>query len=229
GKIKSATVGNVLERSEGSEILFGVAPCHLALAHSRRSILQLFLKSSRNNERGEIQDVCQKAEAAGIPVHLVSRHILDTLCEGRVHQGVCLEVTPLRYSQCLENEVMDEKKPVLYLALHGIHDPMNLGAVLRSAYFLGVDKVVISKKNSCPLTPVVSKASAGVMEVSEVYGTDDLQAFLQTKREDGWQVLGTVKPSGDDCVTPVFHISEYEMKEPSVLVLGMSTESPKSH
>ncbi|KAM4702230.1 LOW QUALITY PROTEIN: rRNA methyltransferase 1, mitochondrial [Discoglossus pictus] len=217
---KSTKDRSLIKRSNGSEILFGVAPCHLALKQSRRNILQLFLKSTRSHQRPEIQGIWQKAEAVGLPVQFVSRRLLDNICEGRVHQGVCLETTPLRYSDYLENKDIDENKHVLYLALDGIHDPMNLGAVLRSAYYLGVDKVIISKKNSCPLTPVVSKASAGVMEVFEVFGTDDLQSFLQAKKDKGWKIIGTVKPSEDVCEIPICSVFSYQMAAPSVLLLG---------
>ncbi|XP_053562790.1 rRNA methyltransferase 1, mitochondrial [Bombina bombina] len=216
---KSVSGRKVFERSKGSEILFGVAPCYLALTKCRRNILQLFLKSTRSQQRSEIQEICQKAEAAGLHVNFVSRKSLDGLCEGRVHQGVCLEVTPLKYSDYIENECISQDKHVLYLALHGVYDPMNLGAVLRSAYFLGVNKVVVSKKNSCSLTPVVSKASAGVMEVFEVFGIEDLAAFLQEKLEKGWKVLGTVKPS-EDCEVPVYSVSQYQINSSSVLLLG---------
>ena len=48
------------------------------------------------------------------------------------------------------------------LALDEITDPQNLGAILRTAYFLGVSSVVVCEKNSAPLTATVSKASAGI-------------------------------------------------------------------
>lgn len=53
----------------------------------------------------------------------------------------------------------------LWLALDQVSDPQNLGAVIRSAHFLGVTGVVLCAKNSAPLSPVVSKASAGALEV----------------------------------------------------------------
>ncbi|KAL4687523.1 hypothetical protein H8959_019651 [Pygathrix nigripes] len=104
----------------------------------------------------------------------------------QVHQGVCMEVSPLRprpWSAAGEASPGDDPQQ-LWLVLEGIQDPRNFGAVLRSAHFLGVDKIITSRRNSCPLTPVVSKASAGAMEVMDVFSTDDLTGFLQVASEN---------------------------------------------
>lgn len=215
------------ELSEGSEILFGVAPCHLALSQSRRNFLNLFLKSTLKPERPEIQEIFKQAEARGVPVHHVKRHILDSLCKDRVHQGVCMEVTPLRYEQLdgeqqgvAESELVGPEKRVLWLVLEGMQDPMNVGAILRTAYFLGVTRVLSSQTNSCSLTPTVSKASAGTMELLEVFGVDDLPEVLQEKIEQGWQVLGTVGKTEALEGVPIITTSEFQWNRPTILVLG---------
>ncbi|KAF7244345.1 rRNA methyltransferase 1, mitochondrial, partial [Varanus komodoensis] len=171
-----------LERTEGSEILFGISPCFLALERSRRSFFQMFLKAKRGSTSPAVEKFSQYAEERGIPVKMVRRTVLDLLCKHGVHQGVCLEVTPLRpidWKDGLSDEVPCTESQSLWLALEGIKDPMNLGAVLRSAHFLGVDGIVMTRRNSCPLTPVVSKASSGAMEVLDVFHTADLQSFLK--------------------------------------------------
>ncbi|XP_078535908.1 rRNA methyltransferase 1, mitochondrial [Lissotriton helveticus] len=215
------------ELSEGSEILFGVAPCHLALSQSRRNFLNLFLKSTLKPQRPEIQEMFEQAEARGVPVHHVKRHILDSLCKDRVHQGVCMEVTPLRYERLdgeqqgvAESELVGPEKQVLWLVLEGMQDPMNVGAILRTAYFLGVTRVLSSLTNSCALTPTVSKASAGTMELLEVFGVDNLPEVLQEKIEQGWQVLGTVGKTEALEGVPVITTSEFQWSRPTILVLG---------
>ncbi len=74
------------------------------------------------------------------------------------------------------------------LALDEVWDPQNFGALLRTAFFLKCDKVVVCSKNSAPLSPAVSRASAGAMEVMPVYSTDNMMKFLDKSRENGWQV-----------------------------------------
>lgn len=75
------------------------------------------------------------------------------------------------------------------LALDEVWDPQNFGALLRTAYFLKCDKVVVCSKNSAPLSPAVSRASAGAMEVMKVYSTDNMMKFLDKSKDNGWQVI----------------------------------------
>ncbi|XP_075760877.1 rRNA methyltransferase 1, mitochondrial isoform X3 [Pelodiscus sinensis] len=187
------------ERTKGSEILFGIAPCSLAFSQSKRNFFRLFLKSGSSSARPVMEEFAQRAKARGVPVHRVRRQVLDTLCKGQVHQGVCLEATPLHPRSLEEAEVSQVGvatvlgTQLIWLVLEKIQDPMNLGAVVRSAHYLGVDRVVTSLKDSCPLTPMVSKASAGAMEVLEIYGTDDLQRFLKGATEMSSPFLSSAK------------------------------------
>uniref|UniRef100_H9G6C9 rRNA methyltransferase 1, mitochondrial n=1 Tax=Anolis carolinensis TaxID=28377 RepID=H9G6C9_ANOCA len=213
-----------VERSDGSEMLFGIAPCSLALATSKRSFSRLFLKAGVTPTT---EAFSRQAEDRKIPVQTVPRKVLDRLSHGGVHQGVCLEATPLHptgWTQApahrLEGATTEEAPQLLWLALEGIQDPMNLGAVLRSAHFLGVDGIVMSRKNSCPLTPVVSKASSGAMEVLDVFSADDLPGFLKVKSKEGWEVLGTVAHAKAQDGIPVVSCLDFRWMKPTILVLG---------
>uniref|UniRef100_A0A8D0FN45 rRNA methyltransferase 1, mitochondrial n=1 Tax=Strix occidentalis caurina TaxID=311401 RepID=A0A8D0FN45_STROC len=212
--------------TKGSEILFGIAPCSLALSESRRDLFRLFLKQSSGSQRLVMSEFVLQATARGVPVHHVKRRELDALCRGQVHQGVCLEATPLRFKSLEEAEKPDvghEESPnrqLVWLALEQIQDPMNLGALLRSAYFLGVDRVVTSQRSSCPLTPTVSKASSGAMEVFDVYSTDDLRSFLKAKTAEGWEVVGTVSNPEDAENIPVISCLEFRWNKPIIIVIG---------
>ncbi|KAG8122663.1 hypothetical protein E2320_018132, partial [Naja naja] len=129
------------ERNQGSEILFGTAPCSLALGRSKRRFFQLFLKASQDGISPGAEKFSQYAEERSIPVKRVQKKVLDALCKGGVHQGVCLEASPLR--------------PLAWQ-----EEPSTSGG------------------KGCSLTPVVSKASSGVMEVFDVFSTDDVQELL---------------------------------------------------
>ena len=99
-----------------------------------------------------------------------------------------------------------------------VTDPQNLGALLRSSLFLGVDGVLVSAKNSCPLTPVVSKASAGAAELLTVHAARNLPRTLEAAVAAGWAVAGA---SLERSVPP----EALEPSAPTVLVLGRSTHS----
>ncbi|KAM9176815.1 rRNA methyltransferase 1, mitochondrial [Mergus octosetaceus] len=236
-----------VERTRGSEILFGIAPCAMALSQSRRDVFRLFLKEGAGARRLVTSEFVLQAMARGVPVHHVRRRELDALCRGRVHQGVCLEASPLRFKSLEEAEEPDlggEEGPnrqLVWLVLEQIQDPMNLGALLRSAYFLGVDRVVTSQRDrkihpyserdllqtrwncllhSCPLTPTVSKASSGAMEVFDVYSTDDLRSFLKAKAAEGWEVVGTVSKPEEVENVPVISCLEFRWNKPIIIVIG---------
>uniref|UniRef100_A0A8C5UCJ7 Mitochondrial rRNA methyltransferase 1 n=1 Tax=Malurus cyaneus samueli TaxID=2593467 RepID=A0A8C5UCJ7_9PASS len=112
-------------------------------------------------------------------------------------------------------------RQLLWLALEHIQDPMNLGPCCAPP-ISGVDRVVASRSNSCPLTPTVSKASAGAMEVFDVYGTDDLQGFLKAKSAEGWEVVGTVSRPEDVEDVPVISCSEFQWDKPIIVVIGIA-------
>lgn len=92
---------------------------------------------------------------------------------------------------------------------------MNFGALVRTSYFLGVDKIVICAKNSAPLSPTVSKASAGAVELTAIYSTKNLMNFLDKSVANGWQVVGT------DLGPKATPLSEFSVgNKPTILVLG---------
>ncbi|XP_034797938.1 rRNA methyltransferase 1, mitochondrial isoform X2 [Pan paniscus] len=178
------------------ELLFGMSPCLLALQAARRSVARLLLQAGKAGLQGKRAELLRMAEARDIPVLRPRRQKLDTMCRYQVHQGVCMEVSPLRprpWREAGEASPGDDPQQ-LWLVLDGIQDPRNFGAVLRSAHFLGVDKVITSRRNSCPLTPVVSKSSAGAMEVMDVFSTDDLTGFLQEFFFTPFAARGRVSP-----------------------------------
>ncbi|KAM9208752.1 rRNA methyltransferase 1, mitochondrial isoform 1-T1 [Dugong dugon] len=210
----------------GLELLFGLSPCLLALRAARRRVARLLLQAGRAGLQGERAELLRAAEERGIPILRPRRRKLDALSRYQVHQGVCLEVSPLRprpWTEAGEARPGDDPQQ-LWLVLEGLQDPRNLGAVLRSAHFLGVDKVITSRRNSCPLTPVVSKASAGALEVMDVFSTDDLTGFMQAKALQGWLVAGTVGCPGPEIPhsseIPVISCLEFLWDRPTLLVLG---------
>uniref|UniRef100_A0A3Q3EYC7 rRNA methyltransferase 1, mitochondrial n=1 Tax=Labrus bergylta TaxID=56723 RepID=A0A3Q3EYC7_9LABR len=210
-------------KSEDFEVVFGISPCLLALTQGRRKARKLFVKDGEASHRASVLKVCEEAHKSGVQVHRVSKRDLDKMCEGRVHQGVCLQASPLRFLTEKKTDSAANIKhntPPLWLILEGIQDPMNLGAILRSSYFLGVDRVASSLHNSCPLSPVVSKASSGVMEAMGVYGYKNLEEMLKSKATQGWEVVGTVGADAGESEVPVTKCSDFKMTKPTLLLMG---------
>lgn len=220
------------------ECLFGVAPCLAALQSNRRRIHSIFMKAGLSEKKRELRKMVQAearrvAEERKIDLHVVDGNALDRLSSNRPHQGIVLDADPLRYKLLqpdnyrLElNPAMRENIP-LWLVLDEIQDPMNLGAVLRCAYFLGVERVVTTAKKCCPLSPVVSKASSGAMELMPVYSVSHLADYLERASQVGWTVMGTdssQQPSSSSSQTTsgvtLMDCREFTLESPTILVLG---------
>lgn len=216
--------------AEEDQLLYGINPVYLALLSEKRTRFEMLFVQDRREEHGEstrknkneiawkkIMDLAREKE---IPIEKLSKGDLNSLCKNRPHQGVVLQASPLEFMEMTylppvtTESVNESGRPFCYLVLDQVYDPQNAGALLRSAHFLGADGVIVCQKNSCPLSEVVSKASAGAVELTDVWGVKSMPRFLKKAREDGWRVIGT--DLGEDSVG----LREVNLDSPTLLVLG---------
>ncbi|KAK8069567.1 hypothetical protein PG994_006183 [Apiospora phragmitis] len=121
-----------------------------------------------------------------------------------------------------------DRKPFILL-LDGILDPGNLGAILRTAGFLGVTGVAITKHSSASLTPVALKASAGASEVIPLYSVDSTLGFIELSKEAGWMIYAAVaagpRSRGNSHLT-LERLESYDplSSQPAILMVGSEGE-----
>lgn len=114
------------------------------------------------------------------------------------------------------------------LLLDGILDPGNLGAIMRTAYFLGIDAVAISNRNSAPLTPITLKASAGASESLPLMSISQPGSFIDECQKNGWKFYAAVAPGNTPSAStgsqkPYYSTSTLgcpARDHPCVLILG---------
>ncbi|KAG6216876.1 hypothetical protein E4U50_004947 [Claviceps purpurea] len=82
----------------------------------------------------------------------------------------------------------------LVLLLHEIVDPGNLGAVLRTASYMGIDAVGITNRGSAPITPVVLKSASGSAEEVSIFTVESPAEFLKASRAMGWKTYSAIAP-----------------------------------
>lgn len=179
-----------------------LAPCLFIQEGKMDDSKRNFRSTSKNEASSEIISLAQKID---LNVVEVDKGVLNTLCGNRPHQGFVLRAGGLDFTPLKSRSLPlpNEKGPSLWLALDEVVDPQNLGALLRSAYFLGggagvIDDsissggvgILVCSKNSSPLSPAASAASAGALEFMTVYSTNNLPKLLNQAKEDGWRVLG---------------------------------------
>lgn len=121
------------------------------------------------------------------------------------------------------------------LLLDGIVDPGNLGAIIRSAYFLGIDAIIFAGRNSAPLSPVTIKASAGAAENMSLLHVKNEVDFIQRSRNNGWRFYAADAPGPG--ATYIDRLSDQDetgsgyaiTQSPSVLMMGSEGSGLSSH
>lgn len=152
----------------------------------------------------------KRARSLGKPIQFVNRQELDKITDKGRHNGIAMEVKDVpTYS--LE-EILD-KNPNLLVALDGIQDPHNLGAILRTCDCVGVQGVLITKHNSAGLTPSAIKASTGAAYTIPVAVVTNLKNALVQCKENGFWVVGSDMSNARDYREGIYDV-------PLVLVIG---------
>src|SRR6202165_2483291 len=137
-------------------------------------------------------------------IEVVPPDRLDVLAPG-VHQGVAAELQPRREWPLKE---LLATNPSLLVALDSIMDPMNLGAILRSAEVAGAEGAIIPEHRSAPLSPAAVKASSGASELLRIAQVSGIpSAIAEVKRAGIWcaalDVRGEMAPWDFDLSQPV--------------------------
>ena len=116
---------------------------------------------------------------------------MDKIAGGGNHQGVIIEAEPPA-KLTLEDAIArhDGEKNVVWAALDGITDPMNLGAIIRSAACLGVSAVLLPDRRSAAITPAAQKAAAGAIERIDVVEIINLNAAIEKLKKNNFWIYG---------------------------------------
>jgi len=129
------------------------------------------------------ENIRQLAEQLSIPINYVNTNILDRLAFDRPHQGVCLDCSSLPIEDIEKIEIKTNLNKIsLDLCLVKIHDPMNFGAMIRTAHFFGIERIILTR-GTCQPSPVASKASSGALELMSIYTCNDFKMYLKNLHE----------------------------------------------
>ncbi len=139
-----------------------------------------------------VREVISLAARAGIPMIEAGRPELDRLTGGSVHQGLALRIAPYDYAHPadLTARAAAAGQAPLIVALDGVTDPRNLGAIVRSAAAFGAHGVLIPARRSARVTAGAWKASAGAMARVPVAQAPNLVRALTSYQEEGLFVVG---------------------------------------
>lgn len=164
-----------------------------------------------------VKEAIKLAASRGIPMNEVTRPEIDRMTGyDSVHQGIALQVPPYKYShplELLDMIVARGQKPLL-VALDGITDPRNLGAIIRSVAAFGGQGVIVPQRRSTGVTASAWKTSAGAAARIPVALAANLNATLKDLKKRGCFIVGL--DGGGDMDMHDFKLGS----EPIVLVVG---------
>jgi 23S rRNA (guanosine2251-2'-O)-methyltransferase len=188
-------------------VVFGIQPVREAVrAHGAR-VAEVAIEEG---DHPQLQALARFARDQGIEVKLVSRTDLDRRAKGTRHQGAMALAPALRI---LTLSQIVPSPDTLLVALDGIEDPQNFGAILRSAVALGASGVLFAEHASAPLTPATFRASAGAVEHVSLVRVSSLPNALQELAAQGISAIG-LEAHGD------VEMADVDLTGPVVLVIG---------
>jgi len=221
--------------------------------------LYVYESSTKQGVIDGVRALAEKRGIRVTVVPEANQKLLDSMSKGRPHNGLVLEASPLPQlpieslgpvdgsgytvdvaRQSKEDLEINGCEPFqrwntrsghkpLILLLHEIMDPGNLGAIMRTARFLGAAAVAITKGTSSPVTTTVVKAAAGAAEEMAIFSVADPVSFLENSRDAGWDSYVAVAPTSSRSSRTQSTLEDVVRddplrQKPCILVLGNEGE-----
>jgi 23S rRNA (guanosine2251-2'-O)-methyltransferase len=205
----------VAKAADASEMLSGRNSVLEAL-RSKVPATAMFI-ANRIEMDDRVKEAITLANARKIAINEVTRPEIDRMTGyDSVHQGIALAVPPYKYQHPMEmlDLIISRGQRPLLVALDGITDPRNLGAIIRSVAAFGGQGVIVPQRRSTGVTASAWKTSAGAAARIPVALAANLNSTLKELKKRGLFVVGL---DGDgDMSLPSFSLGS----EPIVLVVG---------
>ena len=158
------------------------------LRAARWPVLELHL-ADRLDEH-ELAEASQLARERAVTPHIAPDERLTQLCHSREHQGFLAKMSAFPYGR-VEDVLSSAKPQPLFGILDGLQDPHNFGAVIRSAYVLGVDALFVPSREQVEVTALVARSSAGAVNHLHIAQADDLLCLAEQLHSAGVRLIGT--------------------------------------
>lgn len=204
-------------QEEAPELLLGRNPVVEALrARIPATALYVVTGDTTRMTDERITEALALANDRGLPLLEVGKVEFDRMSQGALHQGIGLQVPPYEYAHPddLLDVARDSGRPPLIVALDGVTDPRNLGAVVRSAAAFDAHGVVVPQRRAVGMTASAWRTSAGAAARLQVARAVNLPRALGSYQDAGLQTVGL---AGDGDV----ELHEYDgFADPVALVVG---------
>ncbi len=196
-----------------AEVIEGKNPVLEALKVGRPISKILLAKNIKSDTA--IAEILGYARNRRIPVEYIGRRAIERQSLTGASQGVLAYAAAKEYATLDELMAIPEEKgePALYCVLDGIEDPMNLGAILRTAEATGVHGVIVRSRRAVGLTSIVAKVSAGAIEHIPVARVANIAQAIEALKKNNIWVIG-IDMAGEMDYTKV------DFRLPVAIVIG---------
>jgi 23S rRNA (guanosine2251-2'-O)-methyltransferase len=198
------------------DVLYGLHPVEEAIRAGSRQLDHVSVGREREMRRdARLDAVIELCRVAGIRVTNESRDQLTKHCKTDAHQGIVAFLRERKFL-ALEDLLSWPVGPSghrFFLALDGVEDPHNYGALLRSADGAGVDGVIVPERRAAPLSAIAAKTSAGASEHVRIAQVVNVTRALETMKKRNVWIVGLDERGTPDYV-------DFDFRQDCCLVLG---------
>jgi len=198
------------------DVLYGLHPVEEAIRAGVRQLDHVSVAREREVRRdARMEAVLELCRVAGIRVTTESREQLTRHAKTDAHQGIVAFLRERKFLalEDLLNAPVGPSGYRFFLALDGVEDPHNYGALLRSADGAGVDGVIVPERRSAPLSAIAAKTSAGASEHVRLAQVVNITRALETMKKRNIWIVGL-----DERGTPDY--TDFDFRQDTCLVLG---------
>ena len=160
----------------------------------------------------KIERVKELCRSAGVVFQFVPASAIARKTGG-CHQGVWAEMAPVRFYELEDLLAPAAGKPGLLLALDGVEDAGNLGAIVRTAAAADVNGIVMAARRAAPVNETTLSASAGALTQVKIARIPNLAMGLDRIKEAGFWVVGADGRAGQ-------RYDEYDFRSPTAILMG---------
>lgn len=196
---------------EKNFMVYGRVPV-LELLKTDKPINKILI--SKNETKGSILKIIAIAKSRGIPIKEVTAAKLNSISSNLNHQDVIAFIASYKYCELddIFNSAATKKQNPFIVILDEIEDPHNMGAIIRTAEATGADGIIIPKRRSVGLTPIVMKASAGACAHIPIVRVSNLMQTINILKEKGVWIYA-LEACGQNFTT-------LDYKNPLAIVIG---------
>jgi 23S rRNA (guanosine2251-2'-O)-methyltransferase len=195
------------------QLIPGIHSVKEAVLKSRGSIFEIWFARGKTSSR--VKEIIKLAERHNIHVFEKDSSILDNVLPGTNHQGIAALIESFEYTDM--KELMESSRGTkgrsLLIAIDHITDEGNLGAIIRSAAFFGVNGIILPKDRSARISEGVIKRSSGGYAHVPVSLVVNLGRTIDMLDGAGFWIIGTSGTGKDS-------IYEFDWRGDILLVLG---------